>query len=153
MSNDEYHSNGNGNGNGNGNVKSRFTKIVADIDLLKLLLNKLDKNVEKLADASVDVSKLIAKHEIRIEHSEAKSEHLDNEMHELNNKIIDIHKEIKEVSIQLSNSNLSNTNIEKLSNKVQNIERWKWYAGGAILAIASGIEYDNITKILLNLFK
>jgi methyl-accepting chemotaxis protein len=140
----------NGNGNGNGNVKSRFVKLTSDIELLKTLLNKLDKNVDKLADASVEVSKLISKHDVRIENNEHKSEHLNNEIHDLNMRILDIHKEIKEVSYHLSNT--SATNIDKLSNKVQNIERWKWYAGGAILAIAMGMEYESIAKILLKVF-
>lgn len=136
--------------NGNGNVKSRFVKLTSDIELLKTLLNKLDKNVDKLADASVEVSKLISKHEVRLENNESRSEHLDGEIHDLNMRIIDVHKEIKEVSYHLSNTSLSN--MEKLSNKVQNIERWKWYAGGAILAIAMGMEYKSLAQILLKIF-
>jgi methyl-accepting chemotaxis protein len=143
-------SNNNENGNGNGTVKSRFVKIVADIDLLKILLSKLDKNVDKLADASVEVSKLISKHEVRIENNEQKSENLNSEIHELNMRIMEIHKEIKEVSNHLSNT--SSSSIEKLSNQVHNIERWKWYAAGAILAITVGVEYKNIAEILLKIF-
>lgn len=146
----DNYENGNGNGNGNGNVKSRFVKLASDIELLKTLLNKLDRNVDKLADASVEVSKLISKHEVRIENNESRSEHLDGEIHDLNTRIVDIHKEIKEVSRHLANA--SSTSIEKLSNKVQSIERWKWYAGGAILAIAMGMEYKSIAQILLKLF-
>jgi len=140
----------NSNGNGNGNTKSRFVKLTSDIELLKTLLGKLDRNVDKLADASLEVSKLISQHEVRIENNEQKSEHLNSEIHDLNMRIMDVHKEIKEVSYHLSNT--SSTNIEKLSNKVQNIERWKWYAGGAILAIAMGMEYKSLAQILLKLF-
>lgn len=141
---------GNGNGNGNGNTKSRFVKLTSDIELLKTLLNKLDRNVDKLADASLEVSKLISQHEVRLENNEQKSEHLNSEIHDLNMRIMDVHKEIKEVSHHLSNT--SSNNIEKLANKVQNIERWKWYAGGAILAIAMGMEYKSISQILLKIF-
>ena len=133
------------NGNGNGNTKSRFVKLTSDIELLKTLLNKLDRNVDKL-----EVSKLISQHEVRIENNEQKSEHLNSEIHDLNMRIMDVHKEIKEVSHHLSNT--SSNNIEKLSNKVQNIERWKWYAGGAILAIAMGMEYKSLAQILLKIF-
>jgi len=82
----------NGNSNGNGNTKSRFVKLTSDIELLKTLLNKLDRNVDKLADASLEVSKLISQHEVRIENNEQKSEHLNSEIHDLNMRIMDVHK-------------------------------------------------------------
>lgn len=131
-------------------VRARFNELQADVRTLKVLLDKLDKNVDKLADASIEVSKLVSQHEVRIEESLKRDELLNGDIQDLNVRIVDIHKEIKSVIDKLQNAD--SHNVESLSNRIRNIEKWKWYAGGAILAIAMGMEYKSIAQILLKTF-
>lgn len=139
------------NENGNGSkIRTRFNELQSDVRTLKILLNKLDRNVDKLADASVEVSKLVSQHEIRIENSLKRDEILNADIQDINLRILDIHKDIKSVVEKLQKAD--STNVEGLSNRIQNIEKWKWYAAGAILAIAMGMEYQSIAQILVKIF-
>jgi len=145
----------NGNGNSNGSkFREGFNKLTTDVEVLKSLVHRLDDGVNKLADASLEVSKLINKHEARLDHAEKKDEMVNEEIHILHHRISEtaeqIIKELKEVSNNLDKS--SQTTLETIGNRLRDLEKWKWYAAGAIIAIAIGAEYKSIATILSKIF-
>ena len=149
------HQENNGNGNGNGSsFRKDFNKLTTDVVVLQKLVDRLDVGVNKLADASLEVSKLINKHEARLDASDRRDENLNEEIHIIHTRVSEttdqIIKELKEATNKIAEHNSSV--VGTLIDRIRDLEKWKWYAAGAIIAIAIGTEYKNIAIILSKLF-
>lgn len=144
--------------------EDRVRSIETDIALLKrdisqfnLLFAKLDITIEKLGDVSNNISKLLAVHEERIDVLQAVDKEMDRKIEiktqeikelytrvesmnnylvgELNNTEAKIKQDINELkSIVESEQKKQTDTLNKISDKVQSIEKWKWTIIGFSMA-------------------
>lgn len=142
--------------------------IKRDISQFNLLFAKLDITIEKLGDVSNNISKLLAVHEERIDvlqnvdkEMEKKIEIKSQEIKELYSKVESmntylvgelanteskIKDELKAIRgmIEAEQNNQVQT-LDKISEKVQAIEKWKWTIIG--FSVAAGWLIDKVPLI------
>lgn len=117
-----------------------------DIAVLKSVVSKLDTSIEKISDAANSISKLLAVHEQRIASTEKDVLELDTDIKVLHKRVTettqDIIKEIHGVEFRLGEAGMAQHNqlskeISAVGARVNQLEKWKWYVIGAIVAIAA----------------
>lgn len=149
-------------------VRSLETDIAIlkrDISQFNLLFAKLDITIEKLGDVSNNISKLLAVHEERIDvlqsidrEMEKKIEVKSQEIKELYSKVESmntylvgelanteskIKDELKAIRTMIQAEQLKQEQtLNKISDKVQAIEKWKWTIIG--FSVAAGWLIDKI---------
>ena len=136
--------------------------IESEVEVLKSVVSKLDTSIDKIAQVSQDIGKILAVHEQRLDNIDKVSERRENEIKELHSRITtgnrEIVEKIEELELRLERKMKENgesatkqhndiqkeiqkdieaiaQNLEKLENRTQSLERWKWYVIGAVATI------------------
>jgi hypothetical protein len=121
-------------------------RIETDVELLKKetqLLNniseKFDKAIDKLSIVSSTIERMLAVHENRLEILERQTEIIHDRISDFKKEILAEIKDLKkENEIQ----------HRMVSERLQKLERWRWFVVGASLAIGFVLaQFTNITAI------
>lgn len=117
----------------------------ADVEVLKAVVSKLDTSIERIAETSGQISQLLAVHEQRLNDQEKKDYVLEADVKVLHKRITetteDIIKELQGVERRLGESGMEQHNqlskeINAVGDRVNGLEKWKWYIVGAIIGIS-----------------
>lgn len=136
-----------------------------DIQVLKVVVNKIDETLDKISQTTETIGKLLAVHDQRITGLEKESVDTNHEVRELYNKMEDRTKEIlhkmddveskieKKISDSKDQSTIQHaslsTKVDKLDARLSDLERWKWYVAGALLVLMYIItNVDKVNKLL-----
>ena len=129
--------------------------IESEIEVLKSVVTKLDSSLEKISEVSNNIGRLLAVHDERLDKLEKTSDRRTDDIKELHNKISTQTKEIvekidkleqhMEMRIQIV-SNRYDEDVEKISVRVETLERWRWYVIGG--AVTIGYLIGNLADIV-----
>lgn len=130
----------------------------SDVAVLQSVVGKLDSSIEKISEATNSISKLLAVHEQRLTTTEDDVKELDTDIKILHKRVTemsqDVIKELHEVETRLGTSGMDQHNqlsseINQVGSRVLQLEKWKWYVVGAIVAISALGNSELIGKIFL----
>lgn len=116
-----------------------------DVQVLKTVVGKLDQSIERIAETSGQISQLLAVHEQRLNDQEKKDGILEADVKVLHKRITetteDIIKELHDVEKRLGEGGMEQHNqlsqeISAVGDRVNGLEKWKWYIVGAIVGIS-----------------
>jgi predicted transcriptional regulator len=122
-------------------LKTELELIKKDMSTVNLLVDKFDIAIDKLSEISDNMNKILAVHEIRLEHQQKaiesfekkfddhKEDHKkENELlhHRISTKEVEIKNDIKENFMNIQK------NFDDITKRLECIERWRWYILGAI---------------------
>ena len=138
--------------------------IVTEVEVLKSVVSKLDTSIEKISQVSVDIGKILAVHEQRLETIEKISDTRADEIKELHSRITTQTREIvdkidnmeqrlevkmrengetatkqhKEIQIEIQKD------INTIDGRVASLEQWKWWLMGAaaVVGVVLGFVID-----------
>lgn len=152
-------------------VRSLETDIAIlkrDISQFNLLFAKLDITIEKLGDVSNNISKLLAVHEERIDVLQSADREIEKKIEIKSQEIKELYSKVESMNTYLVGE-LANTEskikdelkairgvieaeqnnqiqtLDKISEKVQAIEKWKWTIIG--FSVAAGWLIDKVPVI------
>ena len=100
-------------------------KLVNMVDVI----SRLDDTIEKLSDLSVNVSKMLAVHEEKLEFARESAAETAKEIDDLEEKIVE--------------------RIEANSSRIRSIEKRVWIGLGICLAVTVLLQSPNITEVFL----
>lgn len=143
--------------------------IESEIEVLKSVVNKLDSSLEKISEVSNNIGRLLAVHNERLDQLEKVSDQRNDDIKELHSRITTQTREILD-KITALEKNMEDrmrdsakaakeqheaiqkeiqADIVKLDDRVESVERWRWYITGAA-ALAGYIigNFADIAKIL-----
>ena len=119
-----------------------------DIQVLKVVVSKIDETLDRISGATESIGKLLAVHDQRINGLERDTADTNKEVRDLYDKMEDrtreiIHKmedmeekiedKISESKNQSSEQHLLlSQKVDKLDSRIGELEKWKWYIMGAI---------------------
>ena len=119
-----------------------------DLQVLKVVVSKLDETLEKISESTVVIGKLLAVHEDKIQHLEKDQDYTNKEIKSMYNRIdettkeilekmdileSDIDNHIDEVSRQSTQQHLDLSNkVDKLDDRLKELEKFRWYVAGGI---------------------
>jgi len=120
-------------------IETEVELLKRDMQLLGNISEKFDDAIDKLSIVSTTVEKMLAVHETRLEVLERQTEII-------HDRISDFKKEIL---IELKELKKENEIQHRLvSERLQKLERWRWFVVGASLAIGFVLaQFTNITTI------
>ena len=136
-----------------------------EIGILKTVVNKLDQSLDKISSMSNDIGRLLAVHEERIANLEKVTDTHTRDIHfriqEQTRQFIDKIDSV-EGRLGLSISNALNeqknhqtsisTELQAIKDRIDALERWKWYIAGGLgliaFMIANADKLSTIAKIL-----
>lgn len=143
-------------------VKTDVAILKKDISNIHGLLTRLDTSIDKIADASTGISKILAVHDSKIVDSAEERA----EMTRMAEKSIElIHKRISDkdeehkaltqenhtklMAFLQDHDDRSNNTLENISTRVRALEQWKWVVvgGGIVLGFVLS-EMSIITNII-----
>lgn len=112
-----------------------------DVAAVNATLNKLDTAIDKIADATGGISKILAVHDNEIAErkrlSEKETELLHKRISELKDENTILHeKHHNEIMRSLKESQ---ADMKELATRVHQLERWKWWIMGGSWAIGFAI--------------
>lgn len=137
-------------------------KIEAEVTFLKKVVDKLDTSIEKITDTSAQISKLLAVHDTRLDSQEKRDERIEDEIKILHGRITENSKEVisalHEVEHRLSTAALDqhgdlHNDIHSVGDRVNELEKWKWYIMGGIAVFIAFVSSSDIASFITNLFK
>lgn len=105
--------------------KTEVELLKRDMELLGHLAEKFDTAIDRLADVSQSVDKMLAIHENRLQHQENQSE-------VIHQRITDMKKEMMEEIRQLRASNT--IEHKEVVDRLAAVEKWRWIVVGASIA-------------------
>lgn len=139
--------------NGLNAVKTDVAILKKDVSNIQGLLGKLDTAIDKIADATNGISRILAVHESKLEEvnadlieAQARSERSDELLHK---RISEKEAEAKEVAqdnhealmdFLQDHDDRSSTVLENIAGRVRVLEQWRWVVlggGAAILYLLS----------------
>lgn len=126
--------------------------IDTEVEYIKNLIEKMDVSLEKITQVSNDVGRLLAVHDERISQLERSSDRKSDDIKELHQKLSEQTKEILEKLDKFDDglhhklsTNIQeikqkqeicvkelNQKIDDLDDRIEKIEKWKWYVLGAV---------------------
>jgi predicted transcriptional regulator len=122
-----------------------------DVASMNTLFDKLDIAIEKLADVSNSLNRMLAVHESRLNQQEkiddllrekiAKTKQELNE--ELEGKYDNICSELKDLK------EMQSRHHESTSKRIDNLERWRWYLIGGATALGFLLANMPLARILV----
>lgn len=130
----------------------------SEVAVLQSVVGKLDSSIEKISEATNSISKLLAVHEQRLTTTEDDVKELDTDIKVLHKRVTemsqDVIKELHEVETRLGTSGMEQHNqlsseINQVGSRVLQLEKWKWYVVGAIVAISALGNTEIVSKIFL----
>jgi len=117
-----------------------------EVAVLQSVVSKLDSSIEKISEASNNISRLLAVHEQRITATEGDVQEIDRDIKILHKRVTEMSteviKELHDVEKRLYEGGMDQHNqlskeIGEVGDRVNQLEKWKWYVVGAIVAIAA----------------
>lgn len=143
--------------------------VEIEIEVLKTVVYKLDSSLEKISEVSNVIGKLLAVHDERLNSIEKASDKREEEIRDLHSRITTQTREIVEkldnmevrIEEQMKDSAAASTaqyksiqqeiksDIEKMNERVNLLERWRWYVLGASAIIGYVVsKYLDFTHLL-----
>lgn len=126
-------------------VKLQVGLLNKDIQHTNLLCDKLSESIEKIQEMNMNLVKMIALHDNKHEQHEKVEDNLKDDYKELHSRITTINREIHDRIDQVEHhitSRIDNLRAElinhkaqdkmKLSDRLAEVEKWKWMVVGAI---------------------
>ena len=143
--------------------------IESEIEVLKSVVNKLDSSLEKISEVSNNIGRLLAVHNERLDQLEKTSDQRADDIKELHSRITTQTREIVD-KIAALEKNMEErmragalaakeqhqdiqkeiqADITKLDDRIEVVERWRWYLMGAAATVGYLIgNFADIVKIL-----
>ena len=119
--------------------KTEVELLKRDMELLGHLAEKFDTAIDRLADVSQSVDKMLAIHENRLQHQENQSEII-------HQRISDMKKELMEEIKQLRASNT--IEHKEVVDRLAAVEKWRWIVVGASIAFGFiAAQMEAVSKI------
>lgn len=137
-------------------------KLEAEVTFLKKVVDKLDTSIEKITDTSAQISKLLAVHDNRLDTQEKRDEKLEEDIKILHKRVTETSAEIvsalHEVEHRLQAAALEqhgelHNDIHVVHDRVNELEKWKWYILGGIAVFVAIISSSNLMDFVTHLFK
>jgi len=136
-----------------------------DVQVLKSVVNKLDQTLDKIAESTNNIGRLLAVHDERIGNLEKDTEDAHDDIKDLYKKMEhntkDILKEMGNVETRIESkldtaSKQTTTQYKSLSTKVDaldsrlnELEKYRWYIGGIIAVVLFvGYNLDTVSKVI-----
>jgi len=152
-----------------------MSAIESEVEVLKSVVSKLDTSIEKIAQVSGDIGKILAVHEQRLDIIEKVSDQRTEEIKELHSRISTQTREIvekitdmeyrlenkmrengiaakeqhKEIQMEIQKDvNVIGDKVASVDDRVDALERWKWWVmgGAATIGFIFGFVMD-VVKI------
>lgn len=129
----------------------------SEVAVLQSVVGKLDSSIEKISEATNSISKLLAVHEQRLTNAEVDVKELDTDIKVLHKRVTemsqDVIKELHDVEMRLGEGGMEQHNqlsreIADVGSRVNQLENWKWYLIGAVVAITTFANSDIIANII-----
>ena len=125
------------------------------VQILNVLVSKLDNSIDKISDVIQDIGKIIAVHDQRIDSVEKAGDGRSNDIKEIHSRITTSNREIcdkidgleskieSELKENAANSRLQHesiktsisTEIKDIEGRVRALEQWRWYVLGAAATV------------------
>jgi len=147
--------------NGLNAVKTDVEILKKDVSNIQGLLGKLDTAIDKIADATNGISRILAVHESKLEETNAdlleaqsRSEKSDELLHQ---RIKEKDQEQKEIAQEnhdalmdflKDHDDRSAISLEEIYNRIRVLEQWKWVIVGGAAAILYLLSESNILETL-----
>lgn len=145
--------------NGLNAVKTDVEILKKDVSNIQGLLGKLDTAIDKIADATNGISRILAVHESKLEEANAdlleaqsRSERSDELLHQ---RIKEKDQEQKEfaqdnhdalMDFLKDHDDRSAISLEEIYNRIRVLEQWKWVIVGGAAAILYLLSESNILE-------
>ena len=123
-----------------------------DLQVLKVVVAKLDETLDKISESTNTIGKLLAVHADKIQHLEKDQDDTNRELKEVYSKMEkntkEILEELKDMESRIEDridetSKQSSSQHKVLSDKVDSLdarlaelEKWRWYIGGGLALVA-----------------
>ena len=128
--------------------------LETEVEVLKNVVSKLDTSIEKIAQVSNDIGRILAVHDQRLDSLEKNSDARGNDIKELHSRISTGMREIADkiddmedrIDLKLRESAYNSTkqheliqkeiqeDLSKLSKRITVLENWRWWVLGAAAA-------------------
>ena len=138
----------------------------AEIEVLKVVVSKLDESLEKMTDVSTNISKILAVHEQRIVSLEKSHDQTDDEAKILHKRITELFSELgdklhamedrlelkyqkQQLNAQQQHNDIQKelqADIAELGKRIRALENWRWWMMGI------GVGFGFIVAQMLPLF-
>lgn len=125
-----------------------IAKNQVEISNLKNDIQKIDVSIEKIGEATSQISKLLAVHDNRLDAGEEADEEIKKDIKVLHQRITEGAKEVVS-AIHATEKSINETatvqhtkmsqELNKLDMKVNKLEQYKWYVMGIIATVAGGL--------------
>ena len=152
--------------------------LETEVQVLKSVVSKLDTSIEKIAQVSGDIGKILAVHEQRLDNIEKVADQRTDEIKDLHSRITTGNREIvdkiadmeQRLEIKMRENGLAakeqhsaiqkeiqkdiesiGTKVTTIDERVDSLERWKWWLMGAAGAV--GFMLGNLTDLAKLLVK
>lgn len=122
----------------------------AEIEVLKVVVSKLDESLDKMTDVSTNISKILAVHEQRIDSLEKSHDDAEDEAKILHKRITELFGELgdklhamedrlelkyqkQQLNAQTQHNEIQKEiqeDIAKLSDRIRSLENWRWWMMG-----------------------
>ena len=147
-------------------VRTDVEILKKDVSNIQGLLSRLDTAIDKIADASNGISKILAVHETQIKETESslveRKRLAEKEVELLHRRISDMKEESvetdrrnhDEIMTKLDNMGIEvSSELKTMSERVTILERWKWWIMGGSWVIGFAIATILQVGGLIELFK
>ena len=111
-------------------AKTDIELLKRDFDLLAGLAEKFDVAIDKLTDVSNSVDKMLAVHDARLNTTEKQTEVIHQRISDFKSEVLDEFKALRE------ENNIQHKSVEE---RLDKLERWRWFIIGAAAAIGSAV--------------
>ena len=128
-----------------------------EVGVLKSVVAKLDTSLEKIAEVSNNISRLLAVHDERINNIEKNADNRDLEIKDLHVRITSQTKEIfdkldhmetrMEDRIKALEKSIKDDHAN-IDGRVLVLEKWRWYLLGAAAIIGYLVSYTDLKTLL-----
>tara|TARA_R110000796_G_scaffold34020_4_gene87938 strand:- start:20281 stop:20712 length:432 start_codon:yes stop_codon:yes gene_type:complete len=125
--------------------------LESEVEVLKNVVAKLDMSIEKIAQVSNDIGKILAVHEQRLANLEKVADAKSEDIKELHSRITTQHREMMDkiddmedrIELKMQQAQFNSTkqheeiqkelqkDIGNLSNRLTVLENWRWWVLGA----------------------
>lgn len=136
-----------------------------DLQVLKVVVSKLDETLEKISDSTASINRLLIIHDSRLDHLEKDSDITNKELKDIYTRMEtqtkEILSEIKSVELRIEDKieesrgqssnqhQLLSVKVDALDKRLNTLEQWRWYIAGGLAVVAFLIaKLETISKIL-----
>lgn len=107
-------------------TSKQIEEIKQDLAILNTLTSKFDTAIDKLSAVAVSIDKMLAVHENRLENQEKQTEIVHQRITEYRKELLDELRTMREEADEQHT---------QISERLQKLERWKWFLVGIGTAI------------------